>query len=121
MATNKTQAFIDYVVEELGLSEEEKPTLGNWGRVGTTLGALCLRLNLRNMEQINNLLEIQEETGALFGDVAQELGYLTEEQVRITLKIQKRNRRMEILDRLLLAGKIDEEQLKRFSVKVFEV
>lgn len=121
MASGRTQAFIDFLVEELKLSEDEKPSLGNWARVGTTLGALCLKLNLMDMERINNLLEYQDQTGGLFGDVAVELEYLSQEQVDKLLRIQLWNRRSEVLDRLLLAGKIDEEKLKELARYIFEI
>ena len=44
-------------------------------------------MNLMDMEQINNLLEVQDQTEGLFGDVAQELGYLDEAQVKKLLKL----------------------------------
>jgi len=111
--------FIEYLSRELGLDEADKPILGSWGRVGTTLGALSLKLNLMDMEKINNLLEIQEQTGGLFGDVAIELGYLNAEEVKKLLNIQKWCRREEILHRLLLASTINEDQYRRFAPKVY--
>ena len=57
--------------------------------MGSTLGALSLKLNLMDMEKINSLLEVQEQTGGLFGDVAIELDYLNGEQVEKLLSIQK--------------------------------
>jgi len=47
--------------------------------MGSTLGALSLKLNLMDMEKINSLLEVQEQTGGLFGDVTIELDYLNGE------------------------------------------
>lgn len=116
-----TQIFIDYLVTELNLDESAKPDLGSWGRIGTTLGALSLKLNLMDMEKINNLLEIQEQTGGLFGDVAIELGYLDTEQVRKLLNIQSWSRRAEILHRLLLTGMVDEEKYQELASKVYTV
>jgi len=58
MAANGTQLFIDYASRKLNLSTEDEPTIGSWGQMGTTLGALSLKLNLMDMEKINNLLEI---------------------------------------------------------------
>ena len=83
-----TKLFIEYVSRKLNLGEDDRPALSNWGQVGTTLGALCLKLNLMDMDKINNLLEIQEQSGGLFGDVAIELGYLETEQVTSLLRIQ---------------------------------
>lgn len=119
--TSTTEAYIDHIVKELNLTEEERPRLGNWARVGTTLGALCLKLGLLDMEQINNLLELQDQTGGLFGDVAVELSYLSEEQVRKVLLIQKWTRRIDILDRLFINDRIDEEQLKQLSKALLEL
>lgn len=111
--------FIEYLSRELALKETDKLELGSWGRVGTTLGALSLKLNLMDMEKINNLLEIQEQTGGLFGDVAIELGYMNAAHVEKLLNIQKWSRREEILHRLLLAGTIDESQYRKFAPKVY--
>lgn len=121
MTLSSTQVFIDYLVSELGLVEKDQPNLGSWGRVGTTLGALSLKLNLMDMEKINNLLEIQEQTGGLFGDVAVELGYLEQDQVKKLLKIQNWSRRAEILQRLFLAGQINDEQYSKFVAKIYEI
>jgi len=117
----RTEAYIEHVLKELNLPEEARPQLGNWARVGTTLGALCLKLGLLDMEQINNLLELQEQTGGLFGDVAVELGYLNEEQVKKILLIQKWTRRTDILDRLFINGKIDENQIKHLSLALIDL
>jgi len=75
MPTN-TQAFVDFLITELNLDEAQQSELGNSGCMGSTLGALSLKLNLMDMEKINSLLEVQEQTGGLFGDVAIELDYL---------------------------------------------
>ena len=48
MPTN-TQAFVDFLITELNLDEAQQPELGNWGRMGSTLGALSLKLNLMDM------------------------------------------------------------------------
>ncbi|MDG2090351.1 MAG: hypothetical protein P8J61_04480 [Gammaproteobacteria bacterium] len=119
MAVSGTQLFIDYLSLELNLDKSVAPDLGSWGRVGTTLGALSLKLSLMDMEKINNLLEIQEQSGGLFGDVAVELGYLTLGQVDKLLNIQKWCRREEILHRLLLSSTINEDQYRRFAPKVY--
>lgn len=119
MTVRGTVLFIEYLTRELGLEESDKPDLGSWGRVGTTLGALSLKLGLMNMEQINNLLEVQEQTGGLFGSVAVELAYLEEAQVTKLLNIQKWCRREEILHRLLLSSTINEDQYRRFAPKVY--
>lgn len=120
MASN-TQEFVNYLRTELNLSETDQPELGSWGRVGSTLGALCLKLNLMDMEKINNLLETQEQTGGLFGDVAIELEYLDSAQVARLLSIQKWSRRAEILHRLLLAGKIDEARYRELAAMVYHI
>lgn len=121
MTNSGTKVFIEYLVAELDLPEHEQPNLGSWGRVGTTLGALSLKLNLMDMEKINNLLEIQDQTGGLFGDVAIELGYLDEGQVSKLLNVQKWSRRAEILQRLFLNGHIDESQYSHFVSKIYTI
>lgn len=119
MTARGTKLFIEYVSRKLDLSEDERPALGNWGHAGTTLGALSLKLNLMDMDKINNLLEIQELSGGLFGDVAIELGYLDAGQIDNLLKIQTWSRRGEILHRLLLAEKINTEQYRELVSKVY--
>ncbi len=71
-----------------------------------------------DMDKINNLLEIQEQSGGLFGDVAVELGYLEVEQVTSLLRIQTWTRRSEILHRLLIAEKINLDQYHELAAKV---
>jgi hypothetical protein len=119
MEARGTTLFIEYVSRKLNLSEQDRPTLGSWGQVGTTLGALCLKLHLMDMDKINNLLEIQEQAGGLFGDLAIELGYLSEVQVDNLLGIQTWTRRSEILHRLLLAEKINTDQYRELASKVY--
>ncbi|MDC1436118.1 hypothetical protein N8303_02545 [Gammaproteobacteria bacterium] len=119
MEVRGTKLFIEYISRKLNLSEEERPVLGNWGQVGTTLGSLSLKLNLMDMDKINNLLEIQEQSGGLFGDVAIELGYLDAMQVESLLKIQTWSRRGEILHRLLLSKKINTDQYRELVSKVY--
>ena len=119
MEVRGTKLFIEYISRKLNLSEEERPVLGNWGQVGTTLGSLSLKLNLMDMDKINNLLEIQAQSGGLFGDVAIELGYLDAMQVESLLKIQTWSRRGEILHRLLLSKKINTDQYRELVSKVY--
>ena len=119
MASSGTQLFIEYLSIELNLDKSIKPDLDSWGHVGTTLGALSLKLSLMDMGKINNLLEIQEQTGGLFGDVAVELGYLTTAQIEKLLNIQKWCRREEILHRLFLSDTINQDQYRRFAPKVY--
>lgn len=119
MTIRGTALFIEYLTRELDLNKSDMPELGHWGRMGSTIGSLCLKLNLLDMDKINNVLEIQEQAGGLFGDVAIELGYLNAEEVEKLLNVQKWCRREEILHRLLLTNTINKDQYHRFAPKVY--
>src|SRR5262245_42778712 len=84
MLLSATKPFLEHLRLRLKLTEGELPEVGEWSGVGNTIGALALRLNLVTVEQLDQILGAQEEdeNGRRFGDVAIELGFLDEGQVR---------------------------------------
>ncbi len=101
--------FVDFLKERLDLDEHEVPRLGEWANMGTTVGALALRLNALTLEQIDHILDRQERgrQQELFGNLAVELGYMDPDQVNRLLEIQKLSRQWELAAQLVLAGRID--------------
>lgn len=108
----KTAEFVDHLENKFDLKTDERPELKHWSGLGTAIGAICLRLDLLDVEQLDTLLETQENEGGLFGQIAIRLGYLTEEQVDALLQIQEMNRRLELTQMLYVKNRIDVDQLK---------
>ena len=84
----KTAEFVDHLANKFDLNDNERPELKHWSGLGTAIGAICLRLDLLDVDQLDKLLETQENEGGLFGQIAIRLGYLTQEQVDALLEVQ---------------------------------
>ncbi len=107
----RTEKFIEYLADRLNLADDEKPVQNHWSGIGTTIGSLTLRLGLISIDQLDDLLEVQEREGGLFGQVGVRLGYLTQEQVDALLEIQQWNRFLELGQQLVVTGRISAETL----------
>ena len=99
--------FIEYLVDSLGLDENEKPRQGDWSRVGNTNGALTLRLNLMTESQINEVLQTQDVEGGYFGEIAVRAGHLSPGQVETLLELQQLHEQLLLGEQLVIAGKLD--------------
>lgn len=108
----KTAEFVDHLANKFDLNNEERPELKHWSGLGTAIGAICLRLDLLDVDQLDNLLETQENEGGLFGQIAIRLGYLTQEQVDALLEVQEMNRRLELTQMLYVKNRINADELK---------
>lgn len=113
--TSQTTPFVDYLKAHLKLNDGELPEPGEWSDAGNTIGMLALRMNLLMVDQIDHVLELQEKEGNVrrFGEVAESVGLLSHRQVSRLLAIQSLNREMEMGERLVLAGRIDVQELVR--------
>jgi hypothetical protein len=120
MEQGQSDKFVTYISHKLSLSDAEVISFGSWGGA-STLGALTLKLNILDMEKINTLLDSQEETGQLFGDLAVEMGFLNESQIKNLLEIQKGSRRAEILQYLLLTERVSVEEYHQYISKVYSL
>jgi len=105
--------FTEYLQKQLGLEDRDIPQPSEWANVGNTTGAVALRLGLLSVEQIDAILEHQENENhtKLFGEIAVELGYASQEEIDHLLEIQQLNRRLELGEQLVLAGRIDIDTL----------
>ena len=86
---------------------DQRPVSNEWSRVGNTIGALALRLNLMSADQVDKLLETQEACGGYFGELAVAAGYLTPGQVCQLLEIQSVHDQLFLSEQLVLQGKLD--------------
>lgn len=105
----QANSFVDYLQPTLGLDEDELPRSGEWSKMGSTIGALALRLQALNLDQVDDILALQEDSHEkrLFGELAVDLGYLTADQVNRLLEIQDIMRQIELAAQLTLTGKLD--------------
>ncbi len=99
--------FIEYVAESLGLDPQERPQPSKWLRLGNTIGALALRMNLMSDAEVDETLEVQDVQGGYFGEIAVEKRYRTSEQVSRLLEIQNLHDQLFLAENWVLEGKID--------------
>ncbi|MFV2069138.1 MAG: hypothetical protein ACC645_19395 [Pirellulales bacterium] len=99
--------FVDDLADRLSLDPADRPRASDWLRVGNTIGALTLRLNLMSEGQVDKVLETQDLEGGYFGEIAVRLGYLTEQQVDRLLELQHFHDQLFTAEQLVVAGRID--------------
>ena len=99
--------FIEYLATRLGLENRLRPKSNEWSRVGNTVGALALRLNLLSEAQIDKILEMQDVQGGYFGELALQAGYLNPLQISRLLEIQSLHDQLFLAEQLVVAGTID--------------
>ena len=99
--------FIEYVAKSLGLDPQERPQPNKWLRLGNTIGALALRMNLMSDTELNEILEVQDVQGGYFGEIAVEKGFLTSAQVRRLLEIQNLHDQLYLAEKWVIEGKLD--------------
>ncbi len=109
--------FDEYLSDQLQLDEAERPRTSQWSRVGNTIGAMTLRLNLMSEAEVDAVLESQDMEGGFFGEIAVRDGYLTEDQVDQILELQQLHDQLNLAEQLVVAGKLDVASLvKHLSV-----
>jgi len=96
-----------FMADQLGLAPDDLPTPGPWSRSGLTIGALSLRLSALSLEQIDAIIDRQELTPKLFGEIAIELGFLDRAVVDRLLLLQKLHWALEFGELLVLAGHVE--------------
>ena len=105
--TDLSQRLAEFMARELGIAPEDLPRPGPWSRSGLTIGALSLRLNALNLEQIDSIIDRQELTPKLFGEIAVELGFVSRDEVRRLLHLQKLHWALEFGELLVLQGAVE--------------
>ena len=112
--------FIGFLTTKLGLEDYERPNTGQWSRVGSTIGALALKLNLMTETDVDKVLEIQDVEGGYFGELAVKAGCLSHEHVRALLEIQHLHDQLQLGEQLVVNGKLDLSTLIR-SLSEFQM
>ena len=109
--------FGEYLADWLDLDAGQRPTCGDWSRMGSTIGALALRLSLMSEADVDKVLEIQDTEGGFFGEVAVRCGFLTPQQVSRLLGIQRLHDDLNLGEQLVVAGKLDVPSLLSVMVQ----
>ena len=99
--------FVEYLVTRLGFKNQPRPKSNEWSRVGNTVGALALRLNLLSEDQIEKILETQDVEGGYFGELALQAGYLNPMQISRLLEIQSLHDQLFLAEQFVVAGTLD--------------
>ena len=100
-------SFFSYLSEQLHLDESLLPQANDFSRLGNTIGATALRLNLLTPEQVDELVKMQGSQGGYFGELAIKAGFLTPTQVGQLLEIQSVHDDLFLAEQLILDGKVD--------------
>ena len=77
------------VAAHLGVAPEDLPQPGIWAQSGNTIGALALRVNLLTIDQVDDIVNEQERSRKLFGEIAIELGFVCKHDVERLLELQR--------------------------------
>ena len=113
----KTNDFLSFLKDRLKLEAGEMPVPGEWLYLANTIGAIALRSNVLSLEQLECILDKQEEMQdadgehILFGQLAINLGYLTQYDVDRLLALQQINIQLSLAGQLVLADRLDLETL----------
>ena len=113
----KSNDFLSFLADRLKLEAGEMPVPGEWLYMANTIGAIALRSNVISLEQLECILDKQEEMQdanekhKLFGQLAIDLGYLTQHEVDRLLELQQINIQFSLAGQLVLADSLDLESL----------
>ena len=113
MKPSPTNDFLSFLKDRLKLEEGEMPIPGEWLYMANTIGAIALRSNVLSLERIESILDAQEEIQdsegdhKLFGQVAIDLGFLTQHEVERLLELQQINIQLSLAGQLVLADSLD--------------
>jgi hypothetical protein len=99
--------FVEYLADCLEIGPDQRPSSGQWSRIGNTIGALALRLNLLSEADVDKVLEIQDARGGYFGEIAIEREFLTPAQVDRLLDVQKLHDDLNLGEQLVVDGRLD--------------
>ncbi len=104
--------FLKFVAETLALAPSELPDVSKVNDAGNTFGAICVRLGLLTIPEIEDILEAQKnDRGRRFGEIAVELGLITERQIDGVLHLQVFYRSFEQAALLVVDGRLEMERL----------
>lgn len=108
-------AFARFLVErDLVPPQVARRLSEGWHSEREPLGMIALAHGLLRPEQIDEILDVQRERPRLFGEIAVELGYLSQDRVNRLLKIQAFRVAVNLGEVLTLSGIISCEDMARY-------
>ena len=113
--------FEKFLLERLNLPSEESIRSLRWAGTANTIGAIALRLDLLDLDQITNVLDIQERNQQLFGQIAINLEYITEQQVNDLIQLQRYHQLIDIGEILVIRGMITIERLQELILEFYQL
>ena len=109
-----------FLADELDVPFESLSRAGEWAQAGQTIGALGLRLGLLTLDKIDEIVETQQDTRRLFGQIAIDLDILSQAQVERLLLIQEFHAALEVGERLVVNGTLDIPKLLELLTDFFQ-
>lgn len=98
-------AFLEYLISHGIICAEEAEDLQTLlGQVQEPIGSIAFCFGMMASTDIDVILDHQAKEGASFGEVAKQLGILTQEQVDATVRVQHVRAMTEAAETLALTG-----------------
>lgn len=116
-----TSDFARFLANRLRLDPDEVLTSSDWAGTGNTIGAIALRLGLLDLDQIDRILDMQDSDKRLFGEIAINLEFMTEEQVDGLIQLQRYHQLLEAGEGLILRGLVTMEQLQETLLEFYRL
>ena len=117
--TKDCQQFVALLEGRLGLSESDRPRAGSWAGTGNTLGSIGLRIGLLGLDEIDQIIAKQTSDSRLFGEIAVEAKFLTQEQVDTLLVLQHFHRCLDTSAPLVMEGRLGFGELLTLMAEYF--
>ena len=103
---NQAEDFDAFLAERLQIDPALLPRHGLWWDAGNTFGSIALKLNLIELNSIDEILERQKTDDGLFGEVAIRMGLISNEDAQQILRLQRFHRCLERGELLVVQGMI---------------
>jgi len=114
-----TSDFGRFLANRLHLDPDEILNASDWAGTGNTIGALALRLGLLDLDQIDRILDMQDADKRLFGEIAVNLEFITEDQVEGLIQLQRYHQLLEAGEALIIRGLVTIEQLQESLLEYY--
>lgn len=112
--------FIEFLMErDLVPVSVAKRLIEDKRYVREPIGMIAVSHGLLRPDQIDTILDHQDDSNKRFGEVATELGFLTEQQVETLIKIQQARVPTDIAEVLALAGVLSCEEATQHVATYF--
>lgn len=116
-----TSDFARFLADRLSLDPDEIMMASDWAGTGNTIGAIALRLGLLDLDQIDRILDMQDSDKRLFGEIAVNLEFITNEQVEGLIQLQRYHQLLEAGEALILRGLVTMEQLQETLLEFYRL